>query len=108
VDAKGKVLTQQDQVKIEWNNLSSDQQAKVAGLYSQDLYRTNPFAETTKQIAISAQQGGMIGPNGFQSVTGRGRTGGQSGHRTKVSAAEIAGGVATVVGDLFMLEAASA
>ena len=40
VDAKGNVLTQQDQVKIEWNNLTDAQKQDVAGLYSQDLYRT--------------------------------------------------------------------
>ena len=60
-DAKGNLLTQQDQVKIEWNNLTADQKNQVAGLYSQDLYRTNPFSETTRQIAEAGQQGGIVG-----------------------------------------------
>ena len=70
VDAKGNILTQQDQVKIQWNNLTDTQKQTVAGLYSQDLYRTNPFAETTKQIAVAGQKGGIIGELATSPLTG--------------------------------------
>ena len=75
VDAKGNVLTQQDQVKIEWNSLTDTQKQSVAGLYSQDLYRTNPFAETTKQIAVAGQKGGIVGELATQPSHGYYHTG---------------------------------
>ena len=103
VDAKGNVLTQQDQVKIEWNNLTDAQKQDVAGLYSQDLDRTNPFAETTKQIAVAGQKGGIIGQIATSPLTGITVPIAKATSGQKVSAQDIEGAVITAVGDILMV-----
>jgi hypothetical protein len=103
VDSKGNVLTQQQQVAIEWNALTPAQQQQVAGSYSQDLYRTNPFAETTKQIAEAGAQGGIIGQLATAPLTGIALPIAKATTGQKVTPMEIVGGVATAVGDALMV-----
>ena len=102
-DAKGNLLTQQDQVKIEWNNLTADQKNQVAGLYSQDLYRTNPFSETTRQIAEAGQQGGIVGQMAVAPLTGITIPIAKATSKQKVTAQDIEGAVITAVGDVLMV-----
>ena len=102
-DAKGNILTQQDQVKIEWNNLTADQKNQVAGLYSQDLYRTNPFSETTKQIAEAGQQGGLVGQMAVAPITGITIPIAKAASHQKLTASDYENAVLTVVGDALML-----
>ena len=103
VDAKGNILTQQDQVKIQWNNLTDTQKQTVAGLYSQDLYRTNPFSETTKQIAVAGQKGGIIGELATSPLTGITIPIAKAASGQHVTAQDIEGAVVTVVGDALMV-----
>jgi hypothetical protein len=103
-DAKTKqVLTQQDQVNRVWSTLTPDQQATVAGAYSQDLYRTNPFAETTKNIAVTGQQGGILGQMTVAPLTGITLPIAKATSGQKVSAQDIEGAVITAVGDVLMI-----
>jgi hypothetical protein len=102
-DARGNLLTQQDQVKIEWNNLTADQKNQVAGLYSQDLYRTNPFSETTKQIAVAGQQGGLVGQMAVAPITGITIPIAKVASHQKLTASDYENAVLTVVGDALML-----
>ena len=103
VNAKGNVLTQQDQVKIEWDNLTDAQKQSVAGLYSQDLYRTNPFAETTKQIAVAGQKGGIIGQIATSPLTGITVPIAKAVSGQHVTAQDVEGAALTVVGDALMV-----
>jgi len=102
-DAKGNLLTQQDQVKIQWNNLTADQKNQVAGLYSQDLYRTNPFSETTKQIAEAGQKGGIVGQMAVAPLTGITIPIAKAASGQKVTASDYENAALTVVGDALML-----
>ena len=103
-DAKTKqVLTQQDQVNLVWKTLTPDQQATVAAAYSQDLYRTNPFAETTKNIAIAGEQGGILGQMAVAPLTGITLPIAKVTSGQKVSAQDIEGAVITAVGDILMV-----
>ena len=102
-DAKGNLLTQQDQVKIEWNNLTADQKNQVAGLYAQDLYRSNPFSETTKQIAEAGQQGGLVGQMAVAPITGITIPIAKAASQQKLTASDYENAVLTVVGDALML-----
>jgi hypothetical protein len=102
-DTKGNLLTQQDQVKIEWNNLTADQKNQVAGLYSQDLYRTNPFSETTKQLAVAGQQGGLVGQMAVAPITGITIPIAKVASHQKLTASDYENAVLTVVGDALML-----
>jgi hypothetical protein len=103
VNAKGNILTQQDQVKIQWNNLTDTQKQTVAGLYSQDLYRTNPFSETTKQIAVAGQKGGIIGELATSPLTGITIPIAKAASGQHVTAQDVEGAVVTVVGDALMV-----
>ena len=103
VDKKGNILTQQQQVQIQWNALTDDQKNQVAGQYSQDLYRTNPFAETTKQLAVAGSKGGLVGQLATGPLTGITMPIAKSVTGQKVTPLEIAGGVATAVGDVLMV-----
>ena len=102
-DAKGNLLTQQDQVKIQWNNLTADQKNQVAGLYSQDLYRTNPFSETTKQIAEAGQKGGIVGQMAVAPLTGITIPIAKAASHQKLTASDYENAALTVVGDALML-----
>ena len=103
-DAKTKqVLTQQDQVNRVWNTLTPEQQASVAASYSQDLYRTNPFAETTKNIAVSGEKGGLIGQMAVAPLTGITLPIAKATSGQKVTAPDIESAVITAVGDVLMI-----
>jgi hypothetical protein len=103
-DAKTKqVLTQQDQVNRVWNTLTPEQQASVAASYSQDLYRTNPFAEITKNIAVAGEKGGLIGQMAVAPLTGITLPIAKATSGQKVTAPDIEGAVITAVGDVLMI-----
>jgi len=70
VECKGNVLTQQDQVKIQWNNLTDDQKQSVAGLYSQDLLPDQSFCGNEQTNCRGRPEGGIIGELATSPLTG--------------------------------------
>lgn len=102
-DSKGNVLTLQDQVNIEWNALTDNQKNQVAGLYSQDLYRTNPFAETQKQIAVAGQKAGIVGQLATAPLTGITIPIAKAVSNQHVTAQDVEGAIITAVGDVLMV-----
>jgi len=75
----------------------------VAGLYSQDLYRTNPFAETTKQIAVAGQKGGISENWRPSPLTGITIPIAKATSGQHVTAQDVEGAALTVVGDVLMV-----
>ena len=99
-DAKGNVLTQQDRVKIEWNNLTAHT-TTAGGRQStlMDLYRTNPFSETTEQIAEAGQQGRIVGQMAVAPLTGITIPIAKAASHQKVTASNYENAALTVMGD---------
>jgi len=102
-DAKGHILTTQDQVRIIWNSLTADQQTEVAGNYSTDLYRSNPFSETVMQIEEAGQKAGIVGEMAIAPITGILNPIAKATSHQHVTTSDIVNAVLTAVGDTLIV-----
>ncbi len=69
-NSDGTLKTLAEVAVSKWNAMTSDQQAQVASIYGQDLYRTNLFSEFTGMATkIQAEAGVIAGALGFAPIT---------------------------------------